>query len=98
MSNAQPVMITIDPDTAAVSLDPFWVHKHQDQYVVWECTEPFTVEFNPHDCPFYEWQFSQDAPCSGLARRNVVADEHRIYKYTVRVRNLVNDPGGGVQK
>jgi len=96
--STQPIVITIDPNTAKVNIEPFWIQKHLDQCVVWKCDKPFTVEFNPTDCPFYEWQFSQDAPCSGLARRNVVANEHRTYKYTVRVQDQVNDPGGGVRK
>lgn len=97
MANGPVVDVRINPD-ASVDIDPFWIHKHQDQCVRWVCDQPFTVEFDPQDCPFYEWQFSQDAPCSGLARRNVVADDKRTYKYTVRVGNAVNDPGGGVQK
>jgi hypothetical protein len=96
MADAQ-VVVTIN-ENAQVDPETFWIHKHQDECVLWVSDKPFTVEFDPHDCPFYEWQFSQDHPCSGLARRAVVTDDRRTYKYTVRVGNAVNDPGGGVQK
>jgi hypothetical protein len=94
------VTITRNPDrTLRVSPDPFFVHKHQDQYVKWECTskEYFTVEFG-NGSPFYESQFSTDSPSSGIVRRNVLADTGKIYKYTVRVDETVLDPGGGVNK
>jgi hypothetical protein len=93
------VHITVNGGNITVDPDPFWVHKLQDQTVKWVCQadQPFTVEFGA-DCPFYESQFSKDYPCSGLVRRNVVTDDNRTYKYTVRVGNNVLDPGGGVKK
>jgi len=94
----QEVFITVSNGSISVSPDPFWIHKHKDQCVKWVCSQDFTVEFNANDCPFYERQFSRDYPCSGLVRRNVVTDEKRIYKYTVRVGDDFLDPGGGVQK
>lgn len=80
--------------------DRFVVHKHNDQEVRWNCTpaKNFMVEFNPNDCPFYEYQFSQDYPCSGLVRRNVVPDWSKNYEYTIRVGDQVLDPGGGIEK
>jgi hypothetical protein len=95
-----PVTITLDRQgVISVSPDPFVLHKHQDQVVMWTCTpkQHFTVEFEK-DSPFYESQFSSDHPCSGLARRSLVTDKRRIYKYSVRVGNKVLDPGGGVDK
>ena len=95
-----PVTIAVDSQgEISVSPDPFVPHKHQDQVVRWSCTpkKHFTVEFEK-DSPFYESQFSSDHPCSGIARRSLVTDKRRIYKYTVRVGNKVLDPGGGVDK
>lgn len=95
-----PVTITVDKKAGiSVSPDPFFVRKHQDQMVRWNCVpnQAFSVEFT-HGSPFYETQFSRDCPSSGLVRRNVVADKHRIYKYTVRVGEHILDPGGGVNK
>jgi len=95
-----PVSITIDKGgEIRVSPDPFLLHKLRDQVVTWECTPKrhFTVEFEK-DSPFYESQFSSDQPCSGLARRSLVTDRERIYKYTVRIGDKVLDPGGAVDK
>lgn len=95
-----PVIISVDRQgEISVSPDPFVLHKHQDQVVMWACTPKkyFTVEFEK-DSPFYESQFSSDHPCSGIARRSLVTDKRRLYKYTVRVGKKVLDPGGGVDK
>jgi len=100
MTNGQTVevKISLTNGNIAVAPDPFWLHKLQDQCILWKCDQDFSVEFDPHDCPFYEYQFSQDYPCSGIVRRSVVTDDHKIYKYTVRVGGVVLDPGGGVKK
>ena len=93
-----PVTITVNMN-GTFSVDPvsFIVHKLQDQVVRWSCTpnQDFTVEFE-NGSPFYESQFSKDQPCSGIARRNLVTDKNRKYKYTVRVGKKELDPGGGV--
>ncbi len=86
-------------EISSVSPDHFVVHKLQDQVVRWSCIpdQDFSIEF-ANDSPFYESQFSRDCPCSGIARRNVVADKGRNYKYTVRVGGKTLDPDGGVEK
>lgn len=95
-----PVTVTVDKHgEISVSPDPFILHKHSDQVVRWTCTPKkfFSVEFE-NGSPFYEAQFSSDHPCSGIARRNLITDRGRIYKYSVRVGNKTLDPGGGVTK
>jgi hypothetical protein len=88
-----------------VSLDYFSVSKIGNQEVRWECAQNhdhtkcspcFSVEFENNDSPFYEFQFSSDAPVSGLVRRSVLASS-KVYKYTVRVGDKSLDPGGGVR-
>ena len=103
---SQPVTVTISLKNGQLSVnpDPFVVHKHKDQMVMWEC-EPgpqfnFTVEFE-NGSPFYESQFSEHFPCSGVVRRNVLPDRSKPsrYKYTVRVENATPlDPGGEVDR
>jgi hypothetical protein len=91
----------IDVDT-----EYFFISKSRNQEVRWVCAqnhkhpedEPcFSVEFDKNDSPFYEFQFSSDAPVSGLVRRSVLASS-KIYKYTVRIGKKSLDPGGGVRQ
>jgi hypothetical protein len=94
------VHIRVEGDTIQVEPEVFEVHKQSDQVVKWVRTDgdgDFLVEFG-QDSPFYEFQFSKDAPVSGLARRTILADENRVYKYSVRVGNHVLDPGGIIRK
>ena len=105
MANEDPVVqvtIKVDPVTKeiiSVAPDRFVVHKLSDQVVRWTCIpdQQFTVEFE-NGSPFYESQFSKDHPCSGIARRNLVTDPNRSYKYVVRVGDKVRDPDGVVDK
>lgn len=93
------VVISVQNDKIVVEPEIFEIHKHLDQVVRWTCTEgdgEFLVEFT--DSPFYESQFSKDAPVSGLARRAILAAADRVYKYTVRVGKLTLDPGGVIKK
>ena len=83
-----------------VSLDPFYVSKDANQEVKWVAgkgVEDFLVEFGD-DSPFYEKQFSNYAPLSGLVRRDVQPHDGKTYKYTVWVGNLSEDPTGGVKR
>lgn len=57
----------------------------------------FTVEFDG-ESPFYESQFSSDAPYSGLVRRDVLGDPNKVYKYTVRAGGRTVDPGGIIDR
>jgi hypothetical protein len=91
--------VEVDPDYFSVS-------KKENQEVRWECVQGhghsgdgpcFSVEFKNNDSPFYEFQFTSDAPVSGLVRRNVLASD-RVYKYTVRIGKEFKDPGGGVRQ
>ena len=86
--------------------DYFEVSKRGNEEVRWVCAQNhehheegpcFTVDFEKNGSPFYESQFSSDAPVSGLAKRNVLPGP-KIYNYTVRIGDKALDPGGGVQK
>ena len=93
------VVISVQDGKISVQPPVFCVQKHLDQEVKWTCTEgdgEFLVEFD--ETPFYESQFSKDAPVSGLARRAILADVSKVYKYTVLVGDLVLDPGGVIKK
>ncbi len=76
----------------------FQVRKLKDEMIVWKCDPPrekFLVDFK-QDSPFYESQFSNNNPCSGLARRNLLTDTHRTYKYTVYAGSKELDPDGKI--
>jgi hypothetical protein len=99
------VTIGLKADKITVDEDYFKVSKSLNEEVKWVCAQDhkhgedgpcFTVDFEKNGSPFYESQFSSDAPFSGLARRNVLAGP-KIYKYTVRVGKKTLDPGGGVK-
>ena len=86
--------------------DYFQVSKRRNEEVRWVCTQDhehskdgpcFTVDFEKNGSPFYESQFSSDAPVSGLAKRSVLPGP-KIYNYTVRVGDKSLDPGGGVRE
>jgi hypothetical protein len=94
------VHIRVEGDTIQVDPEVFQIRKQSDQEVKWVRTDgdgDFLIEFG-QDSPFYEFQFSKDAPVSGLARRTILADENRVYKYSIRVGNKVLDPGGIIRK
>jgi len=89
-----------------VSEKYFYVSKSKNEEVRWVCAQEhdcsenhpcFSVEFENNDSPFYEYQFSSDAPVSGLVRRSVLPSS-QIYKYTVRIGDKSLDPGGGVRQ
>ena len=96
----QIVSITLDP-TGQIEVKPnrFEVIKSASQEVIWVCPlgDYFTIDFG-NDSPFYESQFSKDCPCSGLVRRDELADPDKFYKYTVRVKGKSLDPDGVVRK
>jgi hypothetical protein len=99
--NDREVIVRIRVENGRIRVEPetFHIHKHLDQEVKWICDEAdgeFLVEFK--ETPFYEFQYSKDAPVSGLAKRAILADKHKVYKYTVRVGDLVLDPGGVIKK
>jgi hypothetical protein len=84
----------------------FVISKSRNQEVTWVCAQEhehdkdgpcFTVDFEKNGSPFYESQFSSDAPVSGLAKRNVLPGP-KIYDYVVRIGAKKLDPGGGVQQ
>jgi len=87
--------------------DYFEVSKGKNEEVRWVCAQDhkhdradgpcFSVDFEKNGSPFYESQFSSDAPVSGLAKRNVLPGP-KIYKYTVRIVGKADlDPGGGIK-
>jgi hypothetical protein len=85
----------------------FEVSKRGNEEVRWVCAQNhehveegpcFTVDFEKNGSPFYESQFSSDAPISGPARRDVLPGP-KIYQYTVRIAGKADlDPGGGVKE
>jgi hypothetical protein len=94
------VHISLENGKIKVDPDRFYLEKHFDQEVHWICTSgdgSFLVEFGT-DSPFYESQFNEDSPVSGLVRRQVAPHDHRIYKYTVRVGGEELDPGGSIKR
>jgi hypothetical protein len=103
------VKIGLDSKANIIKADPeyFQISKSKNEEVRWVCDQDhehpkdgpcFTVDFEKNDSPFYESQFSSDAPVSGLAKRNVMPGP-KIYQYTVRIKGKPDlDPGGGVQQ
>jgi len=97
------VEISVEGDKIQVEVEgeqkPFWVSKQANQEVRWilKGGGKFLVDFGD-DSPFYESQFSQDSPVSGLVRRDILPNESRLYEYTVWVGKLKKDPGGGVSQ
>jgi hypothetical protein len=103
---ASTVTVTISLDSAGnlrVAPDPFILHKHQDEVVKWQLdpglpsASTFIVEFKD-ESPFHESQFSKDHPVSGLARRSLVTDKTKVYKYSVGLDGKFVDPGGVADK
>ena len=100
MSREVVVKIAVEDGQIVLSKDPFFVSKEANEEVKWvagEGVEDFLVEFG-EDSPFYEKQFSNYAPFSGLVRRNVQPHDGKTYKYTVWVGELSLDPTGGVKR
>ena len=103
------VKIGLDSKTNIIKADPeyFQISKKKNEEVRWVCDQDhehpkdgpcFTVDFEKNGSPFNEFQFSSDAPVSGLAKRNVMPGP-KIYNYTVRIKGKPDlDPGGGVQQ
>jgi hypothetical protein len=95
-----------DGGNIATNREYFQISKKRNEEVRWVCVQDhnhdengpcFTVDFEKNGSPFYEAQFSSDAPVSGLARRNVLPGS-KIYEYTIRVGDKTLDPGGGVKE
>jgi hypothetical protein len=107
-SGFREVIVNVGLDSNQnIKVDPpyFSISKGKNEEVRWVCVQEhecgsdgpcFTVDFEENGSPFYESQFSSDAPVSGLARRNVLPGP-KIYEYTVRIGNKSLDPGGGVR-
>jgi hypothetical protein len=105
---SREVIVSVGLDSKAnIEVFPpyFEVSKSRNEEVRWVCAQKhehpkdgpcFTVDFEKNGSPFYESQFSSDAPVSGLARRNVLPGP-KIYNYTVRIGDKALDPGGGVK-
>ncbi len=104
------VVVEIGLDiNANIEADPdyFEIRKSKNEEVKWVCVQRhdhakdgpcFTVEFEKNGSPFYESQFSSDAPFSGLAKRTVLPGP-KTYNYTVRIPGKPDlDPGGGVKE
>jgi hypothetical protein len=98
----QKVIISVVGGTIRVDPQSFVISKEHQQEVIWEATDPnlyFTVEFE-NGSPFYESQFNNQFNASGLARRSVLGDQRRRYKYWVSVDGVQDrlDPDGVVTR
>jgi len=101
------VTIIYDKSGKRISIDqdPFWVSKGNCEQVHWSAKNKdgsspgpeFTIDFAQNGSPFHNTHFTQDVPFSGLVRREVLADQNKFYKYTIRIGNDTLDPGGGVK-
>jgi hypothetical protein len=81
--------------------ETFVISKRGNGQVQWVAAEGvrFTVEFEG-ESPFYESQFSDESPYSGIIRRNVLGDRKKTYTYNVRIENdqRFADPGGIIDR
>jgi len=107
------VVITYDPSnsdrnkkiTVDADKETFWVSKSNCEQVHWSAKNKdgsspgpeFTVDFTGNGSPFHHTHFTQDVPFSGLVRREVLADQNKIYKYSIWIGEAHLDPGGGVK-
>lgn len=98
---AKFTIVTIDPRREQIAdPEPFRISKSSNEQVQWVAVDPevyFTVEFEG-ESPFYESQFSTEAPYSGLVRRDVLGDPNKVYKYTIRTAGRTEDPGGVIDR
>lgn len=93
---AKIVEVMIKPGhTPGVDPEPFHLSKSGNDQVKWMTASGthFTVEF-VGESPFYEGQFNNDFPYSGLVRREVLADSRKEYKYVVHTDHGDVDPTG----
>jgi hypothetical protein len=70
------------------------INQEKGEEVRWEA-EPgvaFRVDFKQDASPFYEDQFNEKFPHSGLARRGVLPSEERAYKYAIEIDGKTLDP------
>ena len=94
-SREKEVTITIDGNgNIRVTPSTFHVSKKDNEEVVWTCNVAFTVDFE--ESPFYETQFNDQNPFSGLTRRSVLHSDIKYYKYTVTAGGHTKDPDGQV--
>jgi hypothetical protein len=109
-ASGREVIVKVGLDSSAnIEVVPayFLISKSRNEQVKWICAQEhkhstegpcFTVDFEKNGSPFYESQFSSDAPFSGPAKRSVLPGP-KIYEYTVRMNGKKDlDPGGGVQQ
>ncbi len=70
------------------------VNQKAGEEVRWQADEgvAFRIDFNKNGSPFYEDQFDEKFPYSGLARRGVLPSEERAYSYTIEINGKRRDP------
>ena len=98
-SRDQEVRITVNPVTGVPIVSPplFRIGKGKFEEVHWICDQNFSVNFNKDGSPFYESQFDQDHPYSGLPLRlGTGLGDLRKYNYSVTVGGRTLDPQGVV--
>jgi hypothetical protein len=64
----------------------------KNEAILWISSAPFHIDFHG-DSPFYENQFDNTHPHSGLARRNILGSTVRTYKYSIEINGQILDPG-----
>lgn len=81
--------------TKGQKTETFAISKSCNDQVVWVGRPGmhFTVEFT-NESPFYEKQFNNEFPYSGLVRREVLGDSDKKYKYIVHSDDGDIDPTG----
>jgi len=82
--NGQP---QVDKENETIVLN-----RLQNQEIFWSWPGPFRIDFKGNS-PFYEDQFDDTNPYSGLVRRSVVSAKDRTYKYTIDINGKILDPG-----
>lgn len=102
------IMVTYDHVLKSITVDEpvFWIHKGNCEQVHWSARNKdgslpdpeFTVHFGKNGCPFHYEVFNNTMPFSGLVRRDVLPDKHRLYEYSIQIEDVVLDPRGGVQE
>ncbi len=96
--NVRTIVITLDRNgypqvpegDETVSISPT-----KNQQISWKSEETFLIDFKGNS-PFYEEQFNNAYPQSGLLRRTVVPNNSVFYKYSIIINGKTLDPRVGV--
>jgi hypothetical protein len=91
------ILISVDAHgkpRVADDLQDVTINKEKGEEVRWESESglPFRIDFKQDASPFYEDQFNERFPHSGLARRGVLPSQDRSYRYTIEIQGKTLDP------